>query len=269
VAAAALALATSIKVWPLFFFPYLAARKEWRMLAGATALTAVLTFLPAVYLGPGPMVDLLSQWGQQEFLTQTGETQVWYPSQSLRGVLMRYLTEIDYTAVPDSEYVRELASTGYTYVPDSNYALIHFRTMDPAVVRGLWMTLAAMAYAGLLLLAYARRHDDGWAVHGAAWCGLVLLQPFTQKYALAVLLWPALVAGALIASRQVPLVVKLAIYLAAALIMFQPFLSGSPLQREMQVWGLDFLATSLLGATMAWAAWRGCWLDLTTKDPVP
>jgi hypothetical protein len=266
-AGAALALATSIKVWPLFFFPYLLVRRDWKTLGAASALTVLMTLLPIFYFGVGGTFDLLGQWTRQEVLTQTGSTQFWYPSQSLRGVLMRYLTVIDYSVVPDSEYPRYLESIGYQFTPDDNYPLVEVADLDPALVRALWFILAGAAYAGLLALAFVRRHSDGLADYAAAWCALVLLQPFTQKYALAVLLWPALIAALLIGRRVgVPRWVRIVIYASTTLIALQPFLSGSPLQRNLQVVGLDFVATCLLGLTMVWVSFRRVRLDRESPE---
>ena len=78
--------------------------------------------------------NLLAQWFTQESHTQLGESEVWFPSQSLRGVMMRYLTLVD-----------------YSQVPDSNYALVNVVAIDPATVRSLWMILAGGIYAGFLL----------------------------------------------------------------------------------------------------------------------
>src|SRR5262245_57249637 len=41
-AAAALALAISIKVWPLYFVPYLAVRREWKVVGWTLAFTTIL-----------------------------------------------------------------------------------------------------------------------------------------------------------------------------------------------------------------------------------
>jgi hypothetical protein len=266
-AAAALALATSVKVWPLFFFPYLAVRRDWKTLGYATVMTLFLTLMPVFYFGFGPTIDLLGQWTRQEVLTQAGETQFLYPSQSLRGILMRYLTVIDYSVIPDSEYPRYLESIGYNFVPDVNYPLVEVVNLDPFLVRMIWFALATTAYAGLLTLAFVRRKSNGWADYGAAWCALMLLQPFTQKYALAVLLWPALVAGVLIGNRVgTPLWVRISVYSSATLIALQPFLSGSPLQRQLQVVGLDFLATCMLAAAMVWASLRGAAVEATPAE---
>src|SRR6185503_8544722 len=98
--------------------------------------------LPSLYFGLHGNLDLLAEWTRQEFATQTGQAEIWFPSQSLRGVLMRYLTVIDYSEVPDS-----------------NYPLVHVASLDPGVVRLLWMALAGIGYLGLLAIT-ARRKDS-------------------------------------------------------------------------------------------------------------
>src|SRR5260370_7344412 len=66
-AALALALAISVKVWPLFFVPYLGARKRTAVAASALGLTVVLTLLPAGYFGCHPNPSLLRHLTHQEF----------------------------------------------------------------------------------------------------------------------------------------------------------------------------------------------------------
>src|SRR5947208_2078987 len=141
-AAGSLALAISIKVWPLFFVPYLAVRRDWKVVGYALSLAVLLAILPSFYFGFAGNLDLIGQWFAQESRTQLGESEIWFPNQSLRGVLMRYLTAID-----------------YTQLPDSNYAQIHIVALDPAPVRLTWMILAGAAYAGFLLLANRRRNS--------------------------------------------------------------------------------------------------------------
>ena len=229
-AAFALALAISIKVWPLFFIPYLAAQRQWKVAGWTLALTVALLLLPSMYFGFGGNLDLLTQWARQEFSTQTGQTEIWFPSQSLRGVLMRYLTVID-----------------YTQVPDSNYPLVHVAELDPNAVRLLWMVLAGSAYCGLLYIA--RRAVAGkerpYGLAGAlAFTMLVLLEPFSQKYTLVVLLWPAMVAARVPGKSKA----RGLLYVAIALAFIQPFINGAAAQRLEQVLGFDFLATALLAA---------------------
>lgn len=226
-AAFALALAISIKVWPLFFIPYLVARREWKVTGWTLGITAALLLLPSLYFGFGGNLDLLAQWARQEFSTQTGQAEIWFPSQSLRGVLMRYLTTIDYTTVPDS-----------------NYALVHVMDLSPSVVRLLWMGLAGLAYCGLLFLGSRTRERQYGMFDALAFALLVLLEPFSQKYALVVLLWPAMVAGRAAGKGNA----RGLLYVAIAVSFLQPLINGSAAQRLMQVLGFDFLVTALLAA---------------------
>jgi len=223
--AGSLALAISVKVWPVFFVPHLAARRDWKVVSHTLGFVALLALLPSFYFGFRGNLNLLGQWFSQEWQTQLGSSEVWFPNQSLRGVLMRYLTVID-----------------YSQVPDSNYQQIHFAELDPELVRAVWLIVAAVAYIGLLGIAARRRHTQGWLEHGLAFCFLALLEPFTQKYALAVLLWPALIAGCLLTKRSV----RVLIYISTALVLIQPFTPGAAAQRLLQVLGFDFAAVVLL-----------------------
>ena len=226
-AAFALALAVSIKVWPLFFIPYLAVRREWKLVGSTLAITAALLLLPSLYFGFGGNLGLLAQWARQEFSTQTGQAEIWFPSQSLRGVLMRYLTVID-----------------YTQVPDSNYPQVHVAELDPNMVRLLWMVLAGIGYCGLLWIAARKAERQYGLIDALAFAMLVLLEPFSQKYALVVLLWPAMAAARVVGGSKA----RGLLYVATAVAFIQPFINGSAAQRLEQVLGFDFLATALLAA---------------------
>jgi hypothetical protein len=226
-AAFALAVAISIKVWPLFFIPFLVVRRQWKVAAWTLAITAVLLLLPSLYFGLGGNLDLLAQWARQEFSTQTGQSEIWFPSQSLRGVLMRYLTVID-----------------YTQVPDSNYPLVHIAEFNPNTVRLLWVVLAGIGYCGLLFLAAWKEVRLYGVIEGLAFAMLVLLEPFSQKYALVVLLWPAIVAGRVVGKSKA----RGLLYVAMAVAFIQPLVNGAAAQRLEQVLGFDFLVTALLAA---------------------
>jgi hypothetical protein len=229
-AAASLALGISIKVWPLFFLPYFAVRRNWKLVGYTLAFVAILAMLPAFYFGFERNVSLLKEWYSQESQTQLGESEIWFPNQSLRGVMMRYFTFIDYSKVPDS-----------------NYAQVNIATIDPAIVRFVWATIAGAIYVAFLWVANRRREIDSWLDHGLAFCLIAILEPFTQKYALSILLWPALAAGTLVSKRgyQLPL------YIATILVLIQPLTPGASAQRFLQVVGLDFAAAALLTAALA------------------
>ena len=145
---------------------------------------------------------------------------------------MRYLTVID-----------------YSQVPDSNYSQVNVAALDPAAVLRVWLILAGAAYAAFLLIAYRRRNGDGWLDHALAFCLLAILEPFTQKYALAVLLWPAVAAAGLMKNPRL----RILIYCATVLALIQPLVQGSNAQRLLQVLGLDFGATALLTAAITLA----------------
>lgn len=228
-AAAALALAICIKVWPLFFVPVLAARREWRTAAWTLVLAGAFTLAPSLYFGLEGNGNLLAEWTRQEFATQSASSEIWFPSQSLRSVMMRYLTFIDYSKVPDS-----------------NYPLIHVALVDPAIVRVLWILLGGAAYAGLLEM-FRRNLGPPLLKEGLAFSLLILLEPFSQKYTLVVLLWPA-VAAARYAGRGRW---NSLLYAAAMIAIAQPLVPGAQAQRWMQVVGFDFLATSLIAAFIA------------------
>jgi alpha-1,2-mannosyltransferase len=233
-AASCLGLAISIKVWPLFFLPYLVVRRDVKVVAGTVAVVLVLAFLPSLYFGFSGNIHLLGQWFAQERQTQLSENEIWFPNQSLRGVLMRYLTVVD-----------------YSQVPDKNYAQVHVAAMDPATVRWVWMIAAGAAYAGFLLLVNWRRKTNGWLDHGLAFCLLALLEPFTQKYALVVLLLPAIIAA-----RLMKRPFDILLYIATALILIQPLTPGASAQRFLQVLGFDFVATLLVTVALTVACLR-------------
>jgi hypothetical protein len=226
-AAAALALAISIKVWPLFFLPVLAVRRDWRVVGWTIAFTVILLLLPAWYFSFGGNLFLLNEWARQEFSTQTGQSEIGFASQSLRGVLMRYLTVID-----------------YSQAPDSNYPLVHVAGVAPAVIRMVWLVVVAILYVGLLVIAARKKTAIFGVIEGLAFAGLILLEPFSQRYTLVVLLWPAMVAGRLaLKSRFAG-----TIWVAAAVSLLQPLIYGRDAQRLLQALGVDFLVTALLAA---------------------
>ena len=237
VAAGSLALAISVKVWPLFFVPYLAVRRDWKVVSYTMVFVVVLALLPSFYFGVGGNFSLLNQWFAQEFHTQLNENEIWFPNQSLRGFLMRYLTMIDYSSVPDS-----------------NYPQVNIATFQPASVRLMWLILAGAIYLTFLFLAERGKNGTGWVDHALGFCLLVLLEPFTQKYALVVLLWPALTANSYLKDARV----RILIFSGTILALVQPIAPGAGTQRLLQVLGLDFAAVSLLTAGIFMARRATC-----------
>jgi len=163
VSGASLALGISVKVWPLFLLPYLAVRRKWRAVSYTLVFVTLLALLPGFYFGFASNFRLLGEWFSQETHTQLSENEIWFPNQSLRGVLMRYLTVVD-----------------YSQVPDSNYTQVNILSLDPALVRQIWIGFSIAAYAGFLWLANRRRYMADLLSQGLAFCLIAVLEPFTQ-----------------------------------------------------------------------------------------
>jgi len=234
-AAGALALAISVKVAPLFFLPYLIARKRTAVAALAVAFTVALTLLPAGYFGWHTNASLLHQWADQEFglaMTAGEPAIIGFPSQSMHSVLMRFFVSLNYAALTDSNYPR-----------------FNFAEFDPRVVEFLWIILAAAGYMGLLALARRRPQSDGPIIDAIAFCALVLLQPFTQVGDLVILFWPIAVAVATLhEDTHLSAWLRAALYAALSVMVLKPLVPDRNLQRLFQVLGVDFAASCLLAA---------------------
>jgi hypothetical protein len=235
-AAGSLALGISIKVWPLFLLPYFAVRQNWKAVTYTIVFVVVLGMLPGLYFGFGSNSRLLEEWFSQETHTQLSESEIWFPNQSLRGVLMRYLTVID-----------------YSQVPDSNYPQVNIVSLEPSLVRLIWIGISAAAYGAFLWLVNRCRHSNSRLDQGLAFCLIATLEPFTQKYALAILLWPAILLATIAWKPRW----RFLLYGAAILALVQPLTPGANTQRLLQVLGLDFVAAALLTAVLAAACIEG------------
>ena len=227
----ALGAAITTKVWPLFFVPYLIVRRQWRAALGALPVVALLILLPALYFGWSGNLALLDEWYQYESGIVVNASEIWFPSQSLHGLLTRYLSVVDYTQLPDPGYRR-----------------VHVASVGPRTIGLLWAGLVAVGYGLLLWLAAKSRSRFRYEVDGIAFCALVLLEPYSQKQsALVVLVWPALV----VASRKLrsfPPWGRVCLACAAALGVVQVFLPTSEIHRLFQVLGTDAVLTFLLAA---------------------
>lgn len=240
-----LALAVSLKVWPLFFLPYVAARRHIRVAFLTGAFAIGLTILPAVHFGWRGNISLLQEWTAQEWGTGSLGHEAWFPSQSLGGVLQRYLTAMDFSSWPDP-----------------NYPHVNFVAMDPRIVRNIWIVLTVIGYGGLLLAARAAPARLDLLTHAVSFCALPLLQPFAYRPEMVVLLWPAMMAGALLASGDAlsrwPRILLWAAVLLEAMEVLTP---GSRSQRLFQAVGVDCWAACLLTAGLL-----AVWLQLRRAE---
>jgi Glycosyltransferase family 87 len=213
-----LGLAAALKVWPLFFYPCLVARRRWRMAAAATASAAGWTLLPVVWRGWGAQMRLLGTWLAQEraiAATSTGLGELWYPGQSLHDVLARYLSVLDYAKLTDARYVQ--------------VAWLH---LSAPVIERIWLGLALALAVGLLAWLWCCEGEEDGAV-ALMFGALLVIEPHVHRLILVTLLWP----GLWLASQRWR---HGLFWLAVGVAAVEPLVPGSARQRWMQVYGVDF-----------------------------
>jgi hypothetical protein len=171
-----LAMGIASKVWPILFLPWFFSPRKRAALLATAGWSAVIWLFPLLVWSRPTYSHLLQTWFHQEFSTNTGVTDIWYPSQSLRGVMLRYLTDPALTLPYRSQF------------PD-----VHLTTFPPAAVIHSWCFIATMAFG----CAVARRQISGelYFVMFSA------LQPFCNWSSL-ISLAPAVLVAASISSNN-------------------------------------------------------------------
>jgi len=91
---AALALAISFKIWPVLFIPWFLTPPRRRVLRFLGLWLAALWCAPILFFGASSYIALLRAFFSQAFGMATTPAEIWYPSQSLRGVLLRFFTHL-------------------------------------------------------------------------------------------------------------------------------------------------------------------------------
>jgi len=237
-----LGLATAIKVWPAFVLPFLATRGRGRWRIGLQSLiaTGIFTVLPGFWLGWARFSCLLKQWFLQEQRINALLGDRWYPSQSLRGVMLRYFTRMDYSGLPDQ-----------------NYRHVNLVSLPSWEVRQFWLMLAIVL--GLLALVWVYRCASDGAAYSIFFCSLLIIQPNVRGTIYSALLWPALYAGIVMTDPKAPQFTRWMLLGAAAVAAIEPLVPGAASQRLAQVLGIDFFGV-LVPVTIVHLVYssRGC-----------
>jgi hypothetical protein len=235
-----LGLAAAVKVWPAFILPFLAVRGRGRWRIGVQTLIAmgVFTVVPAFWLGWSNLFHLLKQWFLQEQRINALLGDRWYPSQSLRGVMLRYLTQMDYSGLPDQ-----------------NYQHVNFVSLPSWEVRQFWLLLAIVV--GLLALVWVYRCASDGAAYSIFFCSLLIIQPNVRGTIYVALLWPALYAGIVMTDPKAPRFTRWLLMGAAAVAVLEPLVPGATSQRLAQVLGVDFFGVlvPLTVVLLAYSSW--------------
>jgi len=232
----ALALATCFKVWPLFFVPWFLIRGRRLSLVWAAAASLVLWTAPALYFGWGRYIFLIHDFFNHVVALASDPESVWYSSQSLRGVLLRFLTH----AVPPRD--------GY---PDASFA-----GFSPALVGGICYALSFAAYLYAVLSTWTASPARRYIWDAASFAFFSFLQPFAMNSGLISLL-PAMLVATHVYSASSGAYPRAAKHFYLAACGFAAIASATfwrPLQRWALMLGVDFWLMLALTASLAIAA---------------
>lgn len=229
-----LALAATFKIWPVIFLPLLVNRQRIRSVAWFAGWLAALWALPIVVFGAGGYGALLHDW--YVAVKRVGDTYselYYFPSQSLRGIFLRYFTPVD-------------PPLGY-------FPHINFLSLAPKTAVQLWMGTNIVVYACFAIGVLRSRARQLWAWDGLAFVIYSLVEPFAVKSGLISLAPAALTAACLftLAHREATKPVRWAnhLFLAVCAISFgQALLQYLPWQRLLLSYGADFWGNILLVA---------------------
>jgi len=232
----ALAVAICFKVWPLFFVPWFLIRRRRATLAYAAAASGVLWIAPALCFGWARYAALLHSFFTHAVAIASYPEGVWYSSQSLRGVLLRLLTNAVH--------------------PRDGYPDVSLAALPPALVSGCYGLLAALAYGYLVIAMWRAQESRRWLWDAAAFLFFSALQPFCMNSGLISLL-PAVLAAAHVFSApsgQYPQAARRAFLVTCILSILANSTFYRPFQRAALMWGIDFWLMLALGFTLVIAA---------------
>ncbi|MGH9582698.1 MAG: glycosyltransferase family 87 protein [Bryobacteraceae bacterium] len=229
-----LALAVTFKIWPVIFLPLLLHRRRMRSAVWLASWLAAIWALPLAIFGPAGYGTLLHSW--YVAVQRVGDTYsefYYFPGQSLRGILLRYLTPVN--------------------PPLSYFPHVNLLALSPKTAVHLWMGANVLLYGCFafgVLRSGARRL---WAWDGLAFVVYSLVEPFAVKSGLISLAPAALTAACLftLGCRRETLAIRWAnrLFLVSCAISFgQALLQYLPWQRLLLSYGADFWGNILLAA---------------------
>jgi hypothetical protein len=244
-----LSISITIKLTPVILLPYLAIKRRWRMLSACALFVLLLNLAPALYFGFRENSRLLQTWynhviANQEFHEANGPINL-----SLKGMLRRYFTEVDYNQRVDG---------------DVEYRAINLATLSSDQTDVAWMAISAsLLIAALAFIIWRRRNSETESrLHalelGLMICLMLLIGPLTSKIYFIALIWPVLsLAGFASMNRSAAATFALRVIYSIALVnSVLPLLPGRSTQRLLLVLGVDCLATCLMALALVFAIYR-------------
>jgi hypothetical protein len=224
------ALAVTFKIWPIMFVPWFLRKPRRPVLAFFGLALFVLWLLPVAVFGAAHYWSLLHDWYTAVRRMGTTYSEFYYfPSQSLRGILLRYLTLV---APPLKDFPR-----------------INLVSLAPQTAVIIWGLTGLAAYLILVVTMLRSQPGKQWAWDGAVFVIYSLLEPYAVKSGL-ISLAPAILISAWLftLTRRLRAASRAnVLFLSACLISFiQAILQYKPWQRILLTAGLDFWTEILL-----------------------
>ncbi|HZS53490.1 MAG TPA: glycosyltransferase family 87 protein [Bryobacteraceae bacterium] len=240
-----LALAVTFKIWPVLFIPWLFRRgRRFAAIYFGVCLIA-LWALPLTIFGAHGYWSLLRNWYVAVGRVGTTYSEFYYfPGQSLRGLLLRWLTPV----AP----------------PLSYFPQINVLSLDAHTAVRIWMVAAAILYGSFVIWMLRSHRRTMWAWDGAAFVIYSMIEPYAVKSGLISLAPGAITAGCLFALRRkypensANAAIRWAnrLFLSSCALSFlQAILQYKPWQRYLLSFGMDFWGECLV--LIAFAIWIG------------
>lgn len=236
-----LALAATFKIWPVLFVPWLFPPLRRRAAIWFGVSLATIWIVPFAIFGSHEYSTLLRDWyGAVSRVGTTYSEFYYFPGQSIRGLLLRWLTPV---------------------APPLNYfPRINILSLDPKTAVHLWMVAGGVLYVAFAIWMLRSDRRTQWVWDGVAFVLYSMIEPYAVKSGLVSLAPAVITAGCLFALRNDEQSasqhngVKWAnrLFLTASAISFaQALLQYKPWQRYLLSFGLDFWGECVLLAAFA------------------
>jgi len=230
-----LALGITFKIWPILFLPLLFWRARRRAAIFTVISLVVLWMFPLAIFGAARYGWLLKEW--YAAVGRVGATYsefYYFPGQSLRGVLLRYLTPV----VP----------------PLNSFPAIHVFSFSPESAVVTWGIVSLVVYCFFVVLMLRSDARRLWAWDGMAFVLYSLLEPYGVKSGLISLGPAALTAGCLFTIGRRKDRRANGLFLGACMLsVLGAIIQYKPWQRFLLAAGLDFWTEILLlSAFVVW-----------------
>jgi len=237
-----LALAITFKIWPILFLPWFFHRARLRAAAYSIVWLVALWSFPILIFGAARYWLLLHDWYAAVARVGTTYSEFYYfPSQSLRGLLLRYFTPVN--------------------PPLQTFPRMNILSLPPHTAVVCWGIISVAVYCFFVIHLLRSNQQKLWAWDGLAFVLYSLLEPYAVKSGLISLAPAALIAACLFTLGTSKKLLNIRVtasalrsvwwanrfFLAACLLSFlEAIIQYKPWQRVLLTIGLDFWAEVIL-----------------------